>query len=353
MFEIAYFRNINTFDVIGKAKVLSYDIDICAYNKTVSTMTVEGRLLLPDICIVQMGKYLFMLDACTPSTQDEISAISLKPFFTIFDRAIPYVAQSTIYEQLVTDITDQFTNCADPRFRYSWLGVQSAAISMNYVKPEVDETGRYNLLAYIEQIAADVIGYCYATTQTIIVRFWRRAFPPDENPSDYPEMTTHEYIPFYDATAGKDIVTSASFTQSLISKITHFDPDNQTSTDYYLLDDGTVTTNMSATNRVDGKWIVYSASNVNDGLIAAQFARSRYSHSIELKAPIGGYTYMNGDSPYYYARCRIKLPGGQLVESRVTSVRLKSQENGMLNITAGRSLTKLSEIVQEVRNARN
>ena len=155
------------------------------------------------------------------------------------------------------------------------------------------------------------------------------------------EDYTYEVSPDYDTDGGAEQLTRCVFTRDLIAKLTYYIKANGTGTDYYLLDDGTVTTDGTTANRVRGRWILYEAEDANIGLISAQFARSEYSHSIELMT--------SQEAPTYYSRCRIRLPSGAVISSRVTSITATSGDD-RLKIKAGRAATTLSEIIQEVRS---
>lgn len=354
MYDFAYFYALRTLTLRLTARVVYHDLELTPYGKKLSTIRIKGRVELNENMIVQIDRYLYVLDSCVPAQDENTTTVSMKPFYTIFDRAIPFTQQSTIKAQLATDITANFTNCSDPLFRYSWLTASADASSLPYVRPAVDDAGRYNLAEYLEAVVGTVyMEYELSNGVVTLTPAARWIVGTGTAPT---ETRTLEWPLTYDCASTKDVLVGASFSQDLISKITHYDPDAGTSTDYYLLDDGTVTTNASAANRVEGRWILYKASNVEIGLITAQFARSRYSHSISFLVRITDAIDVISAyrrEPYYYAPCVIRLPSGSVINSRITSVNVRSGENKVNRLTAGKSLTTLNEIIQEVRNARN
>lgn len=356
MFEYATFYNKRTYALITQDRVVSYDIDVLPYDKNKrSTFAIKGRKYYDGEMLVQLGEYLFLLDACIPSTTDDTTSVTVKPFYLIFDRSIPFTQRSTIIEQIRRDVNAHFKNCTDALFALSWLvPLGDDDSTLPYVKPAVDDNGYYNLYEYIQTVSDVVLLEYNVQPGGVIVEALRRRFLPSSDAAPE-ESTTLEFSPVYDAT-GRDRLLSASFATDLISKITHIDPDAGTTTDYYLLDDGTVTTNAAAPNRLEGRWIIYTAANVNEGLVAAQFARSRYSHSIQIATELADGTDVIAQQklkPAYNAKCTVKLAVGVVVDTRVTSVVYKSSENKVATVTCGRALTKLNDIIQEVRNARN
>ena len=354
MYDYAYFYNLRTHAVITTVRIASYDLELLPYGKKLSTIRVKGRLELADAALVEINEYFFVLDSCVPNEDGDTTTVSMKPLYTIFDRMIPFVQQNTITDQIYTDIGMYFTNCCDPLFRYSWLTCEWDDSTLPYIRPAVDDTGRYNMADYLE-LVVETLYLSYSFTPAEIILSPLRRWTVGEGTAPI-EARTMEYPLIYDCSTTKDVLLGASFSQDLISKITHYDPDNQTSTDYYLLSDGTVTTDGTDANRVEGRWIFYKAASVNSGLIAAQFARSRYSHSIAFLVRITDtidVISVYRREPYYYGKCTIKLPSGAVIQSRITSVNARSGENKVNRLTAGKSLTTLNEIIQEVRNARN
>lgn len=355
MFDYAYFYQKRTMAFVTRAKATYYDVELAPYGKKLSTIRVIGSYTLDNDLIVQIDRYLFLLDSCVPSVGEDTTTISLRPFYSLFDRDIPYVRAANTTVQIRNDLTTYFKNCTDPLFRFPWLQPMSDDTALPYITPEVDETGRYNMKNYIEQVAETIYLHYENVSGTVNITAERRRFLPEDTVAPS-ESTTLEFVPIYDTSITRDILISAAFSMDLISKITHYDPDTSVSTDYYLLTDGTVSTDVNAESRAEGRWIVYKAPNVNVGLIAAQFARSRYSHSIEVRTPITDEISAQAvarKNPAYYCKCRIKLPSGAVIDSRITSINVRSAENRAVTITAGQAITRLSEIIQEVRNARN
>ena len=355
MFDYCYIYAKRTLALICAARITDYDLELAPYGKKVSTVRIQGRRELISEAVIQIGKYFFVLDAATPTESENTTTISMKPFLTIFDRDIPFTQRSNITAQITTDIDNYFTNCSDPLFALSWLEAMGENTALPYVKPNVDDTGRYNLYEYMMQVSETVYVEIASTGTAVQLEVLRRRFLEDGGSAPI-ESTTVEWPLIYDCSITRNVLVSSTFAQDLISKITHYDPDNAASTDYYLLDDGTVTTDGSAANRVEGRWILYKAAGVNSGLIAAQFARSRYSHSItfleKLTDAIDTLSVERRD-PRYNAKCTVKLPSGTVIHSRITSINRRSSQSGVVRLTAGRTLTTLNEIIQEVRNARN
>lgn len=333
MFDMAHFYALADFSFVASVNIVSYGpLELSPYGKTKSNIVIEGRHDFTQELIMCAGKYAWMVDACVPSNDNDTAIITLLPFYNIFDRYIPYTAQALgVTMQIHADIWTYFVNCTDPMFAYPYIFPQtySGESRYNFV-PAVNESGMYNLKAYMDSMAPYVGVYLNWTSSGITLTILDR--------EDY----TYEFSPKYDTDGGAEKLTKAVFTRELISKLTYYNKANGTSTDYYLLDDGTVTTNGSAANRVRGRWILYEADDANIGLVTAQFSRSEYSHAIELLT--------SQQAPTYYARCEIRLPSGQVVNSRVTSITASSGDD-RLKIKAGRAATTLSEIISEVKNA--
>ena len=327
MFDIAYFFKRTGFVFTGFANVLKHSLDLVPYGKALSTITVEGRLDYVDEMLVCIDEYAWLVNACNPSDSENTTTFTLLPLYWIFDRDILYVAQSDTSMQILTDIYNEFTNNGDLLFRESWIQPAGTSAGAASVVPAVSEWGYYNLREYIDSAASAVIVDYKWTNSGIYLYVLDRG------------QYTAERDWTYDTDSGKEQLERAVYKRDLISKLTYYNKADGSTTDYYLLTDGTVTTDASAPDRARGRWILYAAEDVNIGLITAQFARSEYSHSIEL--------YTSQGAPLYYANCRIRLPSGTVLQSRVTSVVKKSGDERYL-VKLGRAATKLTEIIQEV-----
>lgn len=333
MFDMAHFYALADFSFVASVNIDSYGpLELSPYGKTKSSIVIEGRHDFTQELIMCADKYAWIVSACVPSNDNETTTITLLPFYTIFDRYIPYTAQALgVTMQIDADIWTYFKNCTDPMFAYPYIFPQTYSGASRYsFAPAVDESGLYNLKAYMDSMAPYVGAYLTWSSSGITITVIDR--------EDY----TYEFSPKYNTDGGAEKLLKAAFTRDLISKLTYFDKATGTSTDYYLLDDGTVSTDSTAPNRVRGRWILYEAESANIGLITAQFSRSEYSHAIELMT--------SQQAPTYYARCQIRLPSGEVIASRVTSISASSGDD-RLKIKAGRAATTLSEIISEVQNA--
>lgn len=331
MFDIAHFFAQSDFSFVASVNIISYGpLELSPYGRTKSNVVIQGRHDFTQELIMCADKYAWLVSACVPSNDNDTTTITLLPLYNIFDRYIPYTAQALgVTMQIDADIWTYFKNCSDAMFAYPYIFPQtySGASRYNFV-PAVNESGMYNLKAYMDSMAPYVGVYLSWTRSGLTLTILDR--------EDY----AYEFSPKYDTDGGAEKLMRAVFTRDLISKLTYYNKATGASTDYYLLDDGTVTTDGSAANRVRGRWILYEAENANIGLITAQFAHSEYSHSIELMT--------SQQPPTYYSRCKIRLPSGEVLQSRVTSISASSGDD-RLKIKAGRAATTLSEIISEVK----
>ena len=330
MYDIAHLYAAADFSRVASVEILSYNpLELTPYGRNKSNVIVKGRYDLTDELILCVDKYAWLVSACVPSNDNDTTTVTLAPFFQIFDRWIPYTAQAGgVTAQLQMDIYTHFTVCSDAYYARAYIMPVSGGASRYNYAPAVSESGMYNLRDYINSMAPYVGVYLIWTSSGIELRSIDR--------EDY----TYEVAPDYDTDGGAEQLTRVVFTRELISKVTYYNKTDGTSRDYYLLDDGTVTTDGTAANRVRGRWILYEAEDANIGLITAQFARSEYSHSIELMT--------RQQAPAYYSRCRVRLPSGAVISSHVTSI-IASSDDDRLKIKAGRAAVTLSEVIQEIR----
>lgn len=330
MFEYASIYRKADFGLVANAPILAYNLALEPYGKARSTMTIAGTFNLQDELIVCSEKYAWVLDSCVPTPYADTTSLGMLPLFRLFDRSIQYVAQASTVLQILNDLYYQFKSNADSLFAFSWLDVSGGYDESVTISPTVDDTGRYNMADYLDKVAASVIVDPHWTTDGIALTVIKR--------TDY---TLEPKLVYYDVGSGNDELTRAVYKRDLISRITYHNTDTGAETDYYLLVDGTVTTNAAAANRVRGRWIIYSSSDPDIGLITAQFTRSQLSHSLELlthQAP-----------PLYYGPCKVRLADNELLESRVTSIGIRSTDDRYI-IKVGKAATTLIEIIQELQH---
>lgn len=130
----------------------------------------------------------------------------------------------------------EYMQC-DPMYAMPYLDIKSGT-GMKLYKPSRNEYGLYTMTAYIQKLRKKGLNIQYDLTgDKLVISFAR--YPATQTGIDY---VCH------------NMVTSETYGGCTVTEVTNFT--DGVPTDYYLLNDGTVTHDSSDENRVYGAWEV-------------------------------------------------------------------------------------------------
>lgn len=208
--------------------------------------------------------------------EDNIMNIKAEDILTLFSRKIIYLSsdmKTTTEQTLMSALATYFQSVSDEEYALPYLSI-TATTQTARISPVV-EAGLWDIKSYIsrvrrlQSIYADI--YFSATSMSIVIQ--KKDLLPKT---------------IYIRNRGIEIIEE-SFSNKSIGKVTayHSDTDPITSTDYYLLTDGTITTSYTAQNRTDGEWEFLQIGNEQDesAEVRNKFAENSSSHKISFLVP--------------------------------------------------------------------
>ena len=119
-------------------------------------------------------------------------------------------------------------------------------------------------------------------------------------------------------------VAEEVFSGKTVGKITVFCEETGNYTHYVLLDDGSISQNISAKNRIFGEWITLSVAKEDDVVdsVADEFAKNEYSHSVKFYA-------LENCGIKLYDKVKVSL-GNKIFTSYVSANSQSKNENRIL-----------------------
>jgi hypothetical protein len=300
---------------------------------SVSPATYEGGVLCvmkPDVGL----SHVSLIKTIKPATDgSDASTITTEPLINIFDRSIAWSYDGIPLGFAVNDAcTDNWTNQSDAAYAAPWLIVDVQS-SDTVVAPELDDAGYIDykkwLLALVDAGAINLCAYPSVSpagnTQCLF------------GPSPARAVVTDWRVNF---AAGEYELIEESYAATQTAKITNHTYDETSeewsATDYYLFDDGSYGTDPAAGTRVRGTWRHMLKKTIDD--VETEFAKSKLQHCIKFYA---------AEQTRRYVGCPVtlRMPDGRVIASRITTVRVKSDECRVY-YEAGLLKTRLTDMIK-------
>ena len=271
---------------------------------------------------------LWITDSAKPS--EGVVQLKVRDPLYAFDRKLKYTgtSQTTVEGFIASCLESEYKLLSDPAYAMPYLTVSSTGTT-TFVEPELGSGDVFSLSDYGEAARASGINIRFSyENDHIAVRI-------------YPSSAEKKIIVMDD---GHYQLKSEIYSRETVAKVTvrqkeELQDESVTyhDVDYYLSSDGTIGTSVPA-NRAEGKWeIIVTRYGDDDPLAKAQavFAQNENSHKIE---------YWSDQEMENYTPVRIRFKRGLLFETRITKVKITSDDNRVL-YTCGNLPTTLTDIV--------
>ena len=290
-------------------------------NGDESSFTALGVLTCYENSFLVVNGYIWVIVSVAPD--GGATQIQCADAATIFDRQLVYTGSSSHeFGFIRAAITNNYISCPDPMYVVPYVKVLSVGSPPGgFMRPDLDN-GLYRLSDYFGRVRRlkDIsVSMSYNNTELIVT------------------MSTVAGSRQIDFAASSDILISETYQEDAVAKITMMQEDEgrYSYTDYYLLTDGTITTDAAAPNRAAGSWIYMRGKDESD--VRDRFARNTYAHQIVFRS---AKTYDWGTG------VKMRMPDGRIITSRITAI--MDDGGDMLTYTAGEARVTLTEILQGV-----
>ena len=277
-----FLKNFEAFKTMRQLDVIASSLCIESADAQGSTVTVVGD----DIPRSYNGAWLiidgllFLIEKLTP--QEGRTLISLLSPIDAFKRPLVYSSGSSSIGQFITDVlTDNWIEQPDGVYALPYLKIENVDGSA-FVQPTVDEDGLFILTDYIREVRRL---YNVKLNFNVVGDSIQLRIEKVDRPS--------RKVLFDD---GHSQLETAAYSKSGLAKLTVVQPvftgetdeagDKvyiNTYTDWYLADDGSVSTTIPA-RRATGEWDVLTIRDKDDPQtkVLQTFAKNSASHKIEF-----------------------------------------------------------------------
>lgn len=282
----------------------TYDVTVQSIYDEVSTVTIPGAA---DIAA---GDYVFVAGFAGIVTQPDIESGSMVLNCEDINRIFhtPLFLPDTMPDVAVEDfientITQNYIEEFDEMFRLPYLRVDVLTKTYGIQKPDSDDDGFWNLKSYMAKVRRmqDVFTSFFAEGNTLAVTIGRRIKP------------THKI----DLGLSHFHVVEESYTDEQAAKITVLAEDTGEVSDWYLLEDGTVTKEYTTERRIDGTREKLKVENANDAEaeVKNRFKENSKSHIVE---------FMTTREYGIYDDVLLRTQSGRVLTSSITAIRKMS-----------------------------
>lgn len=177
-------------------------------------------------------------------------------------------------ERFIESVIDvNFKYCSDAYFALPFLDVKRLSDAAGIVYPDQDDYGVWDLKSYVAKArrVEDVYTTLKPSNGKLEVEIVKRA--PKYSKIDFSDK--------------RHCLLSENYSKSGLNKITVYCEETGAYSDWYLLDDGTVTRDYKTSGRYDGGWecMTVKAAAEAEQAVYDRFLSRAYSHLIEFSSP--------------------------------------------------------------------
>lgn len=327
--EMCFIRSRADWSMKAVATILDYRLYLDLTGSNTGSVRLQGKIAGVDGDILIIEQRAWLICSYAQSVGDDSTTLQLKPIMNMFDRQLSYVKQgATPEEHICEELLTSFKTCSDAVYAMPYLGaMRTYAPTTAWIEPAVDAYGQYNLLEYIKQVlsVSDMRVWCMVNSSDLTIVVYSRS-----NLAQYPSERR------VDCDGGNGQLISETWSSDAIGKISNSDTTDNTTTDYYLLTDGTITTAYQTVGRTYGKWL--HTTDESEDKITQRFCDAAISHDVQFYC---AEEFNQGDI------VRLRLPDGRVVGTKVSSVQLNLGDS-RYRYKCGNLRTTLVEQLQSV-----
>jgi len=243
---IAFVKSRKNFKTVAAAEAVSWDVPIASIEDDVGSITLCGTTVSRgnegDFLI--MNGHIWLIDQVSPEEQQTV--VNVMDVRCAFDRSLPYTESDlSIGNYLAQELEQHYKACPDDAYAMPYLQISNTDMTA-FLGPTVTD-GLYSLKTYMRKVnrLRDVVVRFSVSADSLLVSIAHRDRP------------THNVL-FDD---GRSQLISRSYSRSSVAKVTAYQ--NGTGVDYYLTENGDITTTVPI-RRVDGEWRVVALEEEAD-----------------------------------------------------------------------------------------
>lgn len=318
---VGYIKRRRDFVTVCAAQLLDWDYTEKSIYDDKSTFVIHGdenTASAGDLFFTDgYGGVIREIDAGTRNaiqiTCDDISALFSRNLFEITS----FPAGQTVEEFTANQITANFIDTGDTSYDMGYITVETLTETDGNALPDTSN-GLWNMRDYLQKIRR-VYGIetdFVPTKNGITINLYAR------------QPQTHKIFlqnPDY-------ILVDESYSSDITAKITAKIAATGDTTDWYLLDDDTITTDATAPNRLSGEWrsVIIDDAAQEQTTVKNEFSKNDQSFTIEFSTE---------RAFHFYDNVFIRTKNGRVVPGYITAVRRQQGTRGKIFKTGKMLLT--------------
>lgn len=302
---ICYIKDGRTFRTKYHAPA-EYEVTVKSIYEDSSSITIPGRDKN-----VAAGDLVFMGDFCgvveEVEEQPGVLVLTCGAIEKLFQRALFHTegtTASSVESFMKRQLEREFLQVEDLLYRLPYLEVQACTKTAADICPDVDG-GLWNMKAFMAKVREEqgIFTEFDAVGSKLRVSLLRRDRPMHK----------------IDLKLSAFEVLEESFAQSQIGRVSAYAQDTGEVSDWYRLEDGSITQKYTMAGRMQGSWeklVVSNAEKVEEEVLA-KFRESSYSHLIEFAT----------EKQYGFCdEVQIRTEKGRVLRSYISSISKKSTD---------------------------
>lgn len=318
---VGYIKRRRDFVTVCAAQLLDWDYTEKSIYDDKSTFVIHGdenTASAGDLFFTDgYGGVIREIDAGTRNaiqiTCDDISALFSRDLFEITS----FPAGQTVEQFTANQITANFVDTGDTSYDMGYITVETLTETDGNALPDTSN-GLWNMRDYLQKIRR-VYGVetdFVPTKNGITINLYAR------------QPQAHKIFlqnPDY-------ILVDESYSSDITAKITAKIAATGDTTDWYLLDDDTITTDATAPNRVSGEWrsVIIDDAAQEQTTVKNEFSKNDQSFTIEFSTE---------RAFHFYDNVFIRTKNGRVVPGYITAVRRQQGTRGKIFKTGKMLLT--------------
>ena len=313
---IAFVKSRKNFKTVAAAEAVSWEVPLASIEDDVGSITLCGTQVSRgnEGDFLVMDGHIWLIDQVSPEQQQTV--VNVTDIRCVFDRSLPYTESTlAIGNYLAQELENHYKAVSDDAYAMPYLQISNTDVT-EFLGPTVTD-GLYSLKTYMRKVnrLRDVQVQFSVSQDTLLIQIYKRTRP------------THNIV-FDD---GRSQLISRSYSRSSVAKVTAYQ--NGVGVDYYLTEDGDITTDIPI-RRADGEWRVVALDDEMDmdEQVSDIFSQNSNSHKIEWRSTRAFDLY---DST------KIRLDGG-LMTSYISYIGISSSDN-RFHYKSGELATTLTE----------
>lgn len=325
--------NLNTKDVV---KLENYAIEENISLNGKSTFTLPRMPIAVKDDLVKYGDFIGVINNIESSKDSKKYKLSVLDIHSLFDRNLVLTNEELISSTGIEDfiaqiIHDRFTDSSDTLMNVDYLNV--IVISHTPLNIEVKTAdGLINLRTFLaltkQTYDIDLYFSISASQLNIII---------SKNTDSTKEI---------DLTQSPIIEYQSVFSIDVITKVTVYSKESLSETDYFLLNDGTISTNMSDSNRLIGKSVavvVTTNAEIEQKAIDT-FVTNSYSHNVSFSLTSDNRLYSKVEFSINRP-LRVKTLENGVFLTFISKIKT-SMKSKIIQVECGNAKTSLTDILK-------